>query len=292
MSEMPKKDQTSISQLKIAEILDKKGTPLKKQKIKINESSFINEMINKLIKEFSDYKTNINLLDILSPAYTSRAANIPRPQNSFMLFRKDYSKGLVNAKIPMSVGNSSILASKHWKSFSKKEKDFWYKLAEIAKEIHRINYPNYKFIPIKNQEKILETVNKQLQLMESTNEISESPSNECKLSCKSSNINSQDQSNNLKHDFVYSTLETNNDNSSVIYNDIASTSEICDSSFSNNNVNTTKDPSPMELDENFGINVNPDELYLLHANSVMDNNSNDINIFDSLIDPKLYNLFY
>src|SRR5688572_2532153 len=144
---------------KFKEIFDNQGETLKVQRILIQETSYINEMIKKVIKEFSDTKTNINLLELLSPSSSSRAINIPRPQNRFLLFRKNFSKGLVKANISMTVGESSKFASEYWKHFiSDRERSFWHELSKIAKEIHTTKYPNYKYSPVKNHEKVAKSI--------------------------------------------------------------------------------------------------------------------------------------
>ena len=286
---MPKQNQTNITQLKIAEIFDKKGIPLKKQKINNNEPSPIKEMINKIIKEFGDYKTNINLLNILSPSDTTRAADIPRPQNAWMLFRKNFSKGLKNANISMPVGNSSIFASNHWKSLSKKEKTFWFDLAKIAKQIHRKKYPNYKFIPVKNQQKMLQMRDSTLEIENSTEitqNIVESTSEVCENIQESINSYYEiDDTSNFMQDIIYTSSASSEINTS--------NSEINNNSHLSSINNTTNDQSFMEIDclsESVGIDL--DDLYLLPTNSIMSNDLNEINIYDPLIDPTLYNLFY
>lgn len=285
---MPKQNQTNITQLKIAEIFDKKGIPIKKQKINNNEPSPIKEMINKIIREFGDYKTNINLLNILSPSDTTRAADIPRPQNSWMLFRKNFSKGLKNANISMTVGNSSIFASNHWQSLSKKEKTFWFDLAKIAKQIHRKKYPNYKFIPVKNQEKMLQMRDSNLEIENSTEitqNIVESTSEVCENIQESIDSYYEiDDTSNFMQDIIYTSSASSEIN--------ISNSEINNSHLSSNN-DITNDQSFMEIDclsESVGIDL--DDLYLLPTNSIMSNDLNEINIYDPLIDPTLYNLFY
>ena len=144
---------------KFKEIFDNQGETLKVQRILIQETSCLNEMIKKVINEFSETKTNINLLELLSPSSSSRAISIPRPQNRFLLFRKNFSKGLVKANISMSVGESSKFASEYWKHFiSDRERSFWHELSKIAKEIHATKYPNYKYSPVKNHEKVTKSM--------------------------------------------------------------------------------------------------------------------------------------
>ncbi|KAF9117351.1 Casanova, partial [Mortierella sp. 14UC] len=76
---------------------------------------------------------------------TSRAAKIPRPANSFLIYRKEHAvkfAGLVatalSAKLAISWRNESPERLKHYAD-----------LAAKAKEEHKRMYPNYKFSPAK-----------------------------------------------------------------------------------------------------------------------------------------------
>jgi len=148
---MPKKNRQKISQSNLAKLLEKIGIPLEEQRITFSAQSQINVSINEIINNFGDIKTNINLIDLLSPSSKTRAKEIPRPQNAFLLFRKNFSKGLGICDLSMSVADSSRFASKFWQSISTYEKLFWFNLSNITKNIHRKNYPNYKFIPYKDK---------------------------------------------------------------------------------------------------------------------------------------------
>jgi hypothetical protein len=131
-------------------------------------------MINKIIDEFgdSDIKTNINLFEILSPSPKSRANGIPRPQNKFLLFRKNYTKGiskykkgLVGCNLSTNVGVLFKFSSEHWRNYiSDRERKFWHALSIITKKIHSSTYPEYKFNPIKKREKDINRVIKQILL--------------------------------------------------------------------------------------------------------------------------------
>ncbi|KAL8286833.1 hypothetical protein RQP46_004361 [Phenoliferia psychrophenolica] len=77
------------------------------------------------------------------------ASHIPRPRNSFMLFRSHaYHSGM----IPKDVGlvdhkNISKVIGDIWRNLESEEKKVWDLLAEKEKRDHREKYPDYKFQP-------------------------------------------------------------------------------------------------------------------------------------------------
>src|SRR5436190_10125225 len=105
------------------------GIMIKDQKIPIKLKS---KRINELITMYGNKKTNLNLIELLSSSGSSRAKNQPRPQNPFILFRRNFSKGLKLAKISIGTGPSSTIASEQWKLLSIEENEFWKKLSIIA----------------------------------------------------------------------------------------------------------------------------------------------------------------
>ncbi|KAF5327294.1 hypothetical protein D9619_003917 [Psilocybe cf. subviscida] len=72
--------------------------------------------------------------------------HIPRPPNSFILFRQEYCRHY-NRKGKRLTKNVSQAASEVWKSLSSAEKKYWQSLADEAKRAHREMYPGYKFKP-------------------------------------------------------------------------------------------------------------------------------------------------
>ncbi|KAG8907877.1 hypothetical protein FRB99_001736 [Tulasnella sp. 403] len=72
--------------------------------------------------------------------------HVPRPPNSFILFRNDYvarmSKGCKKQK-----GNPSKKAAAVWSELSEEERRTWAHKAELVKEQHAIDNPGYKYQP-------------------------------------------------------------------------------------------------------------------------------------------------
>jgi hypothetical protein len=148
---MPKKRKKLSkhnSNINIELELNKLGTRLHDQNLIMAQKDIhINELLDKLVNNYGDFKTIINLSELLSPAGNTRAREIPRPQNAFMLYRKDISKGFLFAKLKISISECSKAAGYLWENLNKKTKDFWFQLALIAKAIHKYDYPNYKYNP-------------------------------------------------------------------------------------------------------------------------------------------------
>ncbi|KAJ3987234.1 hypothetical protein F5890DRAFT_1499428 [Lentinula detonsa] len=84
------------------------------------------------------------------PPSDSPAEHIPRPPNAFMLFRSDFLKRHV---IPRSVEKRqqtlSRVAGEIWNLMPAEEKKSWYDKAAEALTLHKKNYPNYKFSPVR-----------------------------------------------------------------------------------------------------------------------------------------------
>jgi hypothetical protein len=110
----------------------------------------IKQLINDLINKYGDIKTILNLQELLSPSNATRSKSIPRPQNPWVLYRKNISKGLL-MRLNMSVSETSGIASCLWKEISERESQFWTELSHITKKIHTIEYPNYKYSPVRSR---------------------------------------------------------------------------------------------------------------------------------------------
>ncbi|CAG8587522.1 166_t:CDS:2, partial [Diversispora eburnea] len=104
------------------------------------ETLEVQTMVKAIIKEFADIKTTLTLRELWTPSAQTRAKGIPRPQNAFMLHRKDVSKEFCRARQPLSVCDSSIIASSRWNSYGGREKKFWTDLALVAKTLHSYMY--------------------------------------------------------------------------------------------------------------------------------------------------------
>ncbi|GBB87126.1 hypothetical protein RclHR1_13590001 [Rhizophagus clarus] len=102
----------------------------------------IKQLFNEFINTYSDFKTILSIQDLLSSSKATRSKSVPRPQNAWVLFRKNLSKGL-----NLSVGQTSGIASYLWKNKSERELKFWKALHQIIKEIHAAENPGYIYKP-------------------------------------------------------------------------------------------------------------------------------------------------
>ncbi|KAG6829425.1 hypothetical protein H0H87_011463 [Tephrocybe sp. NHM501043] len=85
-----------------------------------------------------------------------REGHIPRPSNSFILFRANYSKSVEQHKqhgLDFKPQRLSEIAGKLWKSFTWEEKAPWQAMAEQGKAEHKLKYPNYRFRPVHRKAK-------------------------------------------------------------------------------------------------------------------------------------------
>jgi len=143
---MAKKTKKALNIEKILNL----GISVRDQSVSLNlneKEPKIKLMIIDFINKYGDIKTILNLQELLSSSNVSRSKNIPRPQNPWVLYRKNISKGL-----NMSVGETSCIASYLWKKRTERESQFWNELSQITKEIHSIEYPNYKYTPVRSHD--------------------------------------------------------------------------------------------------------------------------------------------
>ncbi|CAG8439117.1 9263_t:CDS:2 [Funneliformis caledonium] len=96
------------------------------------------------------YVLTLPLEELLVPKLSIRG-KIPRPQNAWMLFRKDFTAGIkllpMHDNKKLCVQEISSLASKSWKQQPPEVKQFFEILRMAAKETHNLHYPNYRYRP-------------------------------------------------------------------------------------------------------------------------------------------------
>lgn len=94
--------------------------------------------------------TNTNTMSDTKPKTSSSldtpvAKRIPRPPNSFLIYRKEHAKkyaGLVATELSTKLAMA-------WKKESPERHAYYAELAERAKQEHAIKFPDYKFTPVK-----------------------------------------------------------------------------------------------------------------------------------------------
>ncbi|CAG8560539.1 4047_t:CDS:1 [Paraglomus occultum] len=115
----------------------------------------LRQMISELHRLFPKPPTTLSIEELIESAKKPRSKSIPRPQNTFMLYRKDVSARSMDAGTntggSRGIAKNSETASMGWKKVVKDKKlhHFWRCLYEIVKYKHQIMYPTYKYQPKK-----------------------------------------------------------------------------------------------------------------------------------------------
>ncbi|KIM68589.1 hypothetical protein SCLCIDRAFT_6962 [Scleroderma citrinum Foug A] len=96
---------------------------------------------------FSASSTPISSLQELPQEQTE---HIPRPPNSFMLYRSDFlKKRTIPEEVEKRQQNLSRIAGQCWKMLSAGERAIWNDKAAAVAAAHHAKYPDYKFRPIR-----------------------------------------------------------------------------------------------------------------------------------------------
>src|SRR5260363_365341 len=105
------------------------------------------------------YPLAMDIEELTSPPKTSRKAirfrkhphlsTPPRPQNAWVLFRRNYTELLKLKGDKMNNGEISRVAADEWRRQPPKVLKFFELLETQAKEKHKVLYPGYKFSPKK-----------------------------------------------------------------------------------------------------------------------------------------------
>lgn len=119
----------------------------------------ISQTIQQVIVEFNYYNTNlftkikqeisIPIENLICPKNRNRHC-IPRPQNPFVLYRRNLQKKLIEEygeNIASNLPFISKQASIYWHSENKKIKEIYDSIADMASRVHKLLYPNYHYTP-------------------------------------------------------------------------------------------------------------------------------------------------
>ncbi|CAG8524122.1 4649_t:CDS:2 [Ambispora gerdemannii] len=97
------------------------------------------------------YQLTLSIEELTKPAVRKRdnSDKPPRPQNSWIIFRRDYEAHLrlCNQHIKQKVKETAKECSLKWRELSSETKHFFKILEKIACENHKSLYPNYKYKP-------------------------------------------------------------------------------------------------------------------------------------------------
>jgi len=85
-------------------------------------------------------------------ARTNGGKKIPRPQNSWLLFRRNYECYFrQHADRTYSVSEISKMATEWWRILPDTVKDYFRALSKLAKQCHKDKYPDYSYHPKRRQ---------------------------------------------------------------------------------------------------------------------------------------------
>lgn len=106
---------------------------------------------NVIAANYSETETFVNrsLEDRMKEV--EKRKRIPRPMNSFMLYRKAFTG--ITKELSSNHQIISMATGESWRSESADVKDFFDKMAQVERENHRKAHPGYKFAPNKNAPK-------------------------------------------------------------------------------------------------------------------------------------------
>ncbi|KAI0232405.1 hypothetical protein L0F63_005280, partial [Massospora cicadina] len=102
----------------------------------LESASLVRQVINANISE-------VNPKQVIQPS----PVKIPRPPNAFMLFRKDVQKSVRQLYRALPNKEISIIIANMYANLSQEEKRTYVERAQNELEIHKQNYPQYKFTP-------------------------------------------------------------------------------------------------------------------------------------------------
>ncbi|CAG8579388.1 8648_t:CDS:1 [Ambispora gerdemannii] len=94
------------------------------------------------------YKLTLSIEELTKPAVKKRDKS-PRPQNSWIIFRRDHEAHLrlCNQHVKLNVKETAKECSLKWKMLSSEVKYFFKILEKIACKNHQNLYPDYKYKP-------------------------------------------------------------------------------------------------------------------------------------------------
>ncbi|CAG8459714.1 3622_t:CDS:1 [Ambispora gerdemannii] len=116
----------------------------------MDNNEYLTETERQLLKE-PPYDLTLQIEELTKPSKKNKNKldKLPRPQNSWIIFRRDYQASLrcrsPNAR--QEVKHTAQECSLIWRQLSSEVKQFFKILEKIACENHKCIYPNYKYKP-------------------------------------------------------------------------------------------------------------------------------------------------
>lgn len=119
-----------------------------------SKNEIVDQIISETINEATQIKikkhTTLPLPELITPSVNVRTVKNPRPQNSFVIYRRNVQAEIAKEKGTNAAGRLdyvSKFAAKKWKQESQEVKDLYGFLAACAKKVHDYMYPGYVYQP-------------------------------------------------------------------------------------------------------------------------------------------------
>ncbi|CAG8552628.1 7361_t:CDS:1 [Ambispora gerdemannii] len=113
-------------------------------------NKYLTETERDLIYNKPPYDLTLTIEELTNPAKknTNNYDKIPRPQNRWIIFRKNYEANIrLCSPVKQRVKHTAKECSSKWKKLSSEVKHFFKILEKLAYENHKLIYPNYKYKP-------------------------------------------------------------------------------------------------------------------------------------------------
>ncbi|CAG8506574.1 11772_t:CDS:1 [Acaulospora morrowiae] len=119
-----------------------------------SRSEIVAQIIAETIDEATQIKikkhTTLPLPELITPSVNVRTVKNPRPQNSFVIYRRNVQAEIAKDKGTNAAGRLDFVskhAAKKWKHESQEVKELYGFLATCAKKVHDYMYPGYVYQP-------------------------------------------------------------------------------------------------------------------------------------------------
>jgi len=123
------------------------------------DEQFLNEAIHSICS-ISEFGNLINetmfmpLNELLLPSRKSRARGLPRPQNCFVLYRRNLLSKIKSEGNNIELKYFSKFAAMRWNSEERNIRQLFMALYEIASVLHQFRYPKYRYKPRRKQQRL------------------------------------------------------------------------------------------------------------------------------------------
>ncbi|KAF0507833.1 MATA-HMG [Gigaspora margarita] len=129
------------------------------------ENSSENSIDNELLSNSPPYVLTLEVEELISPPSNSRRATKfrknpsssppPRPQNAYVLFRRDFIAKMKQQGMKMTFADVSRLAIEEWRKLPAEVLRYFEILEQLAKDKHKEIYLDYRYSPKPNKKKKL-----------------------------------------------------------------------------------------------------------------------------------------